>query len=55
MAQRLRALAALPEDLGYISSTHIAAHTTLCNSSPRGIQHSYTDMHAGRISINAYK
>jgi hypothetical protein len=29
MAQQLRALAALPEDLGLIPSTHIVAHNCL--------------------------
>jgi hypothetical protein len=35
MAQWLRALAALPEDLGWIPSTHMVA-TTICSSSSRG-------------------
>jgi hypothetical protein len=34
MAQQLRALAALPEDLVSIPNTHMAAHN--CNSSSRG-------------------
>ena len=34
MAQQLRALAALPEDLTLIPITHITAHS--CNSSVRG-------------------
>jgi hypothetical protein len=33
MAQKLRALAALPEDLGSILSTHMAAHNCLNSSS----------------------
>jgi hypothetical protein len=32
----LRALVALPEDLGSIPSTHMAAHEFVCNSSCRG-------------------
>ena len=29
MSQLLRALAAIPEDLGSVSSTHMAAHNSL--------------------------
>lgn len=35
MAQRLRALVALCEDLGFIPSIHIVAHNLTCNSVPK--------------------
>jgi hypothetical protein len=43
MVQWSRALAALPEDLGSIPSTHMAAHN--CNSSSRGIGCPPTNTH----------
>jgi hypothetical protein len=45
MAQRLRALTALPEDLGSIHSTHKEL-TTVCYSHP------HTDIHAGKIPMH---
>jgi hypothetical protein len=40
MAQRLRILAALPEDSSSIPSTHMAQLTTICNSRLRsGTRH----------------
>jgi hypothetical protein len=47
MAQWLRALAALPEDPGSISSTHMAAHN-ICNSCPR---ESDSITHAGKTPM----
>ncbi|CAH6901579.1 Dclk2 [Phodopus roborovskii] len=38
MAQWLRALAALPEDLGSVPSTHMATHSCLYNSSSRKLK-----------------
>ena len=62
MAQQLRALAALPEDMGSVPRTHIVAHKWL-KIQVQGIQHSllafmgtrYTariDMHAGKTHIH---
>ena len=39
MAQQLRALAALAEDLGSVPSTHIGQLTTVCDSSSRNLMH----------------
>jgi hypothetical protein len=36
MAQELRILVTLAEDLGSVPSVHMVAHKHLCNSSPRG-------------------
>jgi hypothetical protein len=48
MAQQLGALAAFPEDLGSIPSTHMAAHN--CNSSSRGFDALFWPMKALRAS-----
>jgi hypothetical protein len=47
MAQWLGALAALPEDLSSVPSTHMTAHNHL-QLQFQGIQHPYSDKHAGK-------
>jgi len=51
LAQQLRALAALPEDLGSIPNNHIAAHNCL-QLQFQGIQHPHTDIHAGKTPMH---
>ena len=51
MAQQLRALAALPEDLGSIPSTNVAVCTCLYLQFP-GIQHPRTHIHAGKTLMH---
>lgn len=57
MAQQLRVLGALPEGIGTIPNTRMAAHT-ICNSCPRGsnslfwppwvpVVHTVQKIHAG--------
>jgi hypothetical protein len=50
MAQRLRALAALPEDLGSIPNTHMAAHNSL-ELLFQETQYLHKDMHEGKSTM----
>jgi hypothetical protein len=50
MAQWLKALAAFPEALGSIPSTHVAAHNCLLLASRGTRQESNTNTHASKIS-----
>jgi hypothetical protein len=50
IVQQLRALGIIPEDLGSISSTHLAAHYCLSLQLQR-VQHLHTDTHAGKTPI----
>lgn len=52
MAQQLRALAALPNDLGSIPSTYLQL-TTVCNSSSRSSNNSHR--YTCRLNTNAHK
>jgi hypothetical protein len=49
MAQQLQAPAALPEDVGSICITYMAAHN--CNSSCRG-SGTLTEIHAGKTPMH---
>lgn len=62
-AQRLRVLTALPEDLGLVPNTHVAAHNT-CNTVPGdlmlhsdlgGLQTRCTYMHVNTHKISIFK
>jgi hypothetical protein len=51
MAQQLRALAALAENLGLIASTHMVPHTCQWLQF-QGFWHPHTGMYAGKAAVH---